>query len=67
MIMPTNTFTMGGHINTTKVIFAFATAVTVPGCVLDAPGSLIDSTVANLVGLDKLLKDDYNANGGKLS
>jgi hypothetical protein len=47
-------------------LFAFAPDGTILACVLDAPGSLHDSTVADFVGLDTLLTDVYDHNGGKV-
>ena len=47
-------------------LFAFAPDGTIPACVLDAPGSLHDSTVADFGGLYTLLTDVYDRNGGKV-
>ena len=47
-------------------LFAFAPDGTIPTCVLDAPWSLHDSTVADFGGLYTLLTDVYDSNGGKV-
>ena len=47
-------------------LFAFAPDGTIPTCILDVPGSLHGSTVANLGGLYTLLTDVYERNGGKV-
>ena len=47
-------------------LFPFAPDGTICVCVLDAPGSLHDSTVADFSGLYTLLTDVYDSNGGKV-
>ena len=47
-------------------LFAFAPDGTIPACVLDAPGSLHDSTVADFGGLYTLLTSIFDCNGGKV-
>ena len=47
-------------------LFAFAPDGTIPACVLDAPGSLHDSTVADYGGLYTLLTSIFDRNGGKV-
>ena len=47
-------------------MFAFAPDGTIRACVLDAPGSFHDRTVASFGGLYTLLTDVYNCNGGKV-
>ena len=47
-------------------LFAFAPDGKIPACVLDAPGSLHDSTVADFGGLYTLLTSIFDHNGGKV-
>ena len=47
-------------------LFAFAPDGTIPACVLDAPGSLHDSIMANFGDLYTLLTEIYECNGGKV-
>ena len=47
-------------------MFAFVIDGTIHVCVLDDPGSLHDTTVANFGGLYTLLTDIYDCNEGKV-
>ena len=47
-------------------LFAFAPDGTIPVCILDAPGSLHDSTMTDFASLFTLLTGVYERNGGKV-